>query len=696
MPEIPGKKGNAMSDSVNSSLKQWNRRDLGKIALAGAMGTALDWSRFGFATAQTPATAQRKTLVLEGATLIDGTGKNPIANAVIVVDGTRIKAVGQRGQVQYPANANVLKLDGLTILPGLIDCHVHSQEWHMPMFLRYGVTTMADKNVDATWILAQREAIKNGKIKGPRMFVSGSIMHGVYGFREEFDTWNYPDVTTVEEAKAYARSMIAAGVDIVAVNQNITDDQLRASIEVAKQAGLPIYGHTRNIRRAAELGFKFAEHMFTIADALYDPEAKDLPEEGGPAAGPNYVQPESRMNPAQFPALIDYMVKQGVYVNPTMVLEWRAATSRGVEYANDAVEMVKDPGLAFVPPAVRDGWTHASKRRPLGYDSVKEFLRQYSAAGGKILVGTDAHITVIPGLSVHQEMQMMVDAGISPMKAIQGATLWNAEFLMKDKDLGSVEPKKVADFVVVQGDPLADIGVTRNVRMVIRDGAVIDTQYDPKWVNPIPQPYSVFEERPLPGITKVSPAIVRQGGETVSVQVEGRKFSPNAILRFDDTDLPTSFVSATQLTATLDAGLLKRAPGSYALYVLNPGLHGTVSQTGYLVIDSASNPVGAIPKPYSAYAKDPPMIFGPTPRSARQDGKTIEIQVEGDKFAPDAVIRFDETSLPTHFISSTKLTAKLDSRLLKRHPGGYVLYVVNPGLDGTISEPAYFLVDLKR
>ena len=196
------------------------------------------------------------------------------------------------------------------------------------MFLKYGVTTMTDKNIDATWILAQREALKSGKIRGPRMFVSGAVMHGVYGFREEFDTWNYPDVTTVEEAKAYARTMIAAGVDILAVNQNITDAQLSAAIQVANEAGLPIYGHTRNIRRAAELGFKFAEHTFTIANALWDPEAKELPEEGGPAAGPNFVAPESKINPTQFPPLIDYLVKQGVYVNPTLVLEWRAATRR--------------------------------------------------------------------------------------------------------------------------------------------------------------------------------------------------------------------------------------------------------------------------------------------------------------------------------------------------------------------------------
>jgi imidazolonepropionase-like amidohydrolase len=696
MSKIPGKQEIGMSDPVDVSAKQLNRREMAKIAVAGALGAALNWSQCGFATAQTGPKAESKYLVLEGGTLIDGTGRDPILNAVIVVEGTRIKAVGQRGKVSYPRNTTVMKFDGLTILPGLIDSHVHSQEWHTPMFLHYGVTTVVDKNLDATWILAQREALRSGAIYGPRFFVSGSVMHGVYGFKLPWDTWNYPPVTTVEEARAYAQSMVALGVDMIAVNQNITDDQLRAAIDVANQAGLPIFGHTRNIRRAAELGFEFAEHFFTVADALLDPDAKDPPEAGGPLAGPGYVPPEGRVDPKQFPPLIDYMVKQGVYFNPTLVNEWRAATPRGQQYAHDAVEMIRDPGLAFVPDDVKHGWTQVPKRQPVGYNNVKEFLRQYAEAGGRIIVGTDAHLSSIPGLSVHQEMQMLVDAGVPPMKVIEGATLWNAELLKKDKDLGSVEPGKAADFLVIEGNPLADITATQNVRTVIKDGAVMSIQYDPKWVNPIPQPYSVFEERPAPGITKVSPAIVRQGGQTVTLQIQGRKFTPNAVVRFDDTDLPTRFVSATELTATVDAGLLKGAPGSYALYVLNPGLHGTVSETGYLVIDTESNPVNSISVPYSVYAKDPPQIFGPTPRSARADGKVVELQLEGTKFAPNAVIHFDDASLPTRFVSSTKLAATLDSRLLKRHPGGYVVYVVNPGLNGNVSAPSYFLVDLKE
>src|SRR4029453_8169230 len=117
--------------------------------------------------------AQERILVLDGGTLIDGTGRTPVTGAVVLVEGSRIKAVGTRAQVQIPSNANVIRLDGRTILPGLIDGHVHLRDYQVPMFLPYGVTTIADIHNDTEWSIAQREALKSGRIKGPRMFVSG-------------------------------------------------------------------------------------------------------------------------------------------------------------------------------------------------------------------------------------------------------------------------------------------------------------------------------------------------------------------------------------------------------------------------------------------------------------------------------------------------------------------------------------------
>ncbi len=509
------------------------------------------------------AAAQPRVLVLEGGTLIDGTGRSPIADAVVVVEGSRIKAVGTRGQVTYPTNATVIRLNGRTILPGLIDGHVHLKEYQLPMFLPYGVTTIADLDNDTAWILAQRELLKNGKIKGPRMFVSGGKMYGPLGPANPESTV----VRTVDEARAYLRSLVAAGVDYLKVDDTITYDQL----------------HTQNIRKAAEMGFKFQEHMDTMARALLDPGGKFSPRFYPPRSGP--VEPpqvalESLVDPKQFPPLIDYLVKQGVYVNPTLTLTWSPSTPRGREWASAAAQVIKDPELGFIPADVKETWTRAPGPPRAGYANVAEFLRKYSEAGGKVVTGTDTGgSAVIPGLGLHHEVQMLTDLGIPPMKAIQGATLWTAEVIGQAKDLGSIEPGKLADFTVIEGNPLADIGATKNVRMVIKAGEVIDTKYDPKWVNPIPRPYST-----APQIAKLSPVMAPQNGSAITLQVEGTGFNPNAVVHFDNADLPTHLVSSTKLTATLDARFLRNV-GSYPLYVVNPGVQGNVSRVKFFLVN---------------------------------------------------------------------------------------------------------------
>jgi imidazolonepropionase-like amidohydrolase len=423
------------------------------------------------------ASAQDRVLVLEGGTLIDGTGRPPIPDAVVVVEGTRITAVGTRDAVSYPAGAEVIRLAGQTILPGLIDGHVHLRDYQPPMFLPYGVTTIADIHNDTAWSIAQREALRSGLIRGPRLFVSGARVTGPNGRT----TTNEGYARDVAEARAYVRSLKAAGVDQIKVDLSITDEQLQAVIEEATTLGLKVLGHTENIKTAVGMGMKHMEHMDTMARALLEQEGKD--------PRPTNTTSEAAVDPALFPPLIDYMVEQGVYVNPVLILSWAGATERWRDWTRDAAAIVEDPGLALVPENVKAAWVGEPRPARAGYDHAARFLRQYSDAGGKVLAATDTGCCaqIVPGLSLHYEMQMMTDLGIPPMKAIQGATLWAAEVIGQDHDLGSVEPGKLADFTIIEGNPLADISATRQVRMVIKDGRVMDTSYDPTWVNPIPR-----------------------------------------------------------------------------------------------------------------------------------------------------------------------------------------------------------------
>ena len=429
--------------------------------------------------------AQDQTLVLEGGMLIDGTGRAPISDAVIVIDGSRIKAVGSRGQVSYPANARVIRTDGRTILPGLVDAHVHIRDYMPPMFLRYGVTTVADTHDPTEWSLAQRDAINSGRIKGPRTFVSGERAANT---REG----NPPSIPlqTVDEARAYVKKLIAMGVDVIKVDLSLSYDQLRAVVEEATAAGLSVVGHSQNIRKAAEAGLKYMEHTNTLTAAILEAMGRSA-RETSDQRGADIALMDTKL----FPPLIEFMVKQGVYVNPTLAAQWRSSTPRGAEWAAAAVKIVQDPGLAFVPADVRQSWTRPDSREPNreGYAKMAEFVRRYAEAGGKVVSATDAGF--MPGLSMHYEMQMVADIGVPAMKVIQGATLCAAESFGKAKDLGSVEAGKLADLIVIDGNPLTRIETTQNIRMVIKDGRVLDTTYDPHFVNPIPRPPDVPPQR---------------------------------------------------------------------------------------------------------------------------------------------------------------------------------------------------------
>jgi imidazolonepropionase-like amidohydrolase len=126
----------------------------------------------------------------------------------------------------------------------------------------------------------------------------------------------------------------------------------------------------------------------------------------------------------------------------------------------------------------------------MGTEVVGSFMRQYIQAGGKLLVSSDGTVNspIVPGFAQHLIMQGMTVMGIPPMATIQGSTLWPAEALHIDDDYGSIEVGKVADFLIVEGNPLTDIRATRNIRMVIQGGKVVDTTFEPDWVNPVPRP----------------------------------------------------------------------------------------------------------------------------------------------------------------------------------------------------------------
>jgi imidazolonepropionase-like amidohydrolase len=538
-----------------------------------------------------PGSAQGQVLVIEGGTLIDGTGGAPLRNAVIVMEGDRIRAVGTKGQVTYPPNARVIQADGRTILPGLFECHIHYRDWMPPIFLRYGITTVADTANPTAWIVAQREMLRHGIIKGPRLYVTGRRLGGPLPGRRAGIVSNAIDgsytvnVRTVEEARAEVRSLIAQGVDAIKVHDGLTPEMIKAVVDQARELGEEtVVGHEYNGRDSATAGLKYIEHSPPIARAtIRDPERQRL-------ANPEFYMEESLFDP-----LIELFLRQGVYVNVPL---WTAKAfnprASGWGWEQLAQELANDPSLMFVPAEQRAAWTASERnlgsqereQRIVGLQKVHAFLKKYAQAGGKFVAGSDTSDGDMPGLWTHFEMQALVDAGLTPMQAILSATKWPAELFHLENELGTVQVGKKADVIVIAGDPLANIAATRNLLWVVKDGQVVDTTLDPNFQNPLPRTANADEDGPEqgPAVATLTPIKARQGDPEVTLRIGGRDFTPRSVVRFDTTNLRTQFVNDSELTATIDPRLLL-TPGTYALTVVNPGSGGGTSNVAYFMVD---------------------------------------------------------------------------------------------------------------
>jgi imidazolonepropionase-like amidohydrolase len=224
------------------------------------------------------------------------------------MEGDRIRAVGTKGQVTYPPNAKVIQADGRTILPGLFECHIHYRDWMPPFFLKYGITTVADTANPTTWIVAQREMLRNGIIKGPRMYVTGRRLGGPLPGRRTGIVPNAIDgnytvnVSTLDEARAEVRNLVAQRVDAIKTHDGLTPEMIKAVVDEAHAQGMQVVvGHQYNGRDSALAGLKYIEHSPPIARAtISDPEKQRL-------ANPEFYMEERLYRP-----LIDLFLQQGV------------------------------------------------------------------------------------------------------------------------------------------------------------------------------------------------------------------------------------------------------------------------------------------------------------------------------------------------------------------------------------------------
>lgn len=539
-------------------------------------------------------------LVIEGGTLIDGTARSPQRNAAVVMEGNRITAVGEKGKVPYPPGAQVIPAAGKFILPGLIDMHVHWADWMPELFLAHGITSAVDL-VSTDWTLEQSKALSDGRIAGPRLFAA----LGPFAGRLLWD--RLP--SEIDSAEVARRIVREAGSGrskyaLTKVYTELTPDQLHAVVEESHKAGRNVIAHLGSLdaRQAAEAGVDALAHasgvaLATIPDRAKADDLRTCVKLGISIEYPLFLVYHAFVDRAKVKELTALLIRKNVRLEPDLINTARwGAKDREAWIAEDA-KILSDPNLKYIPSNNRDRILFSKPLERLskeeqvllgqGYENLRSFLRGFIQAGGTILAGSDTAAFVLPGASLHRELELLVDVGLTPMQAIQAATKNNAEFL-QESDLGTIEPGKLADVIVIGKDPLSDIKNTNSVEVVIKDGTVMDTSYHADFVNPIPRARVVGYPNPRPSIRTLYPMTCQEVNRDLELIIEGANFIDDSIVDFDGVTVPATPVKSTllretkfypvytQLAATVPARLLNRA-ASYKVFVKNPTPEGGVS-----------------------------------------------------------------------------------------------------------------------
>jgi imidazolonepropionase-like amidohydrolase len=415
---------------------------------------------------------------LVGGTLIDGHGGPPLRNSVIIVRGERIEAVGQVGTLAVPAGAEVISTEGMSVLPGLWDMHVHLMinghadyaHWDrtypslfasviMPasakQLLLAGVTSARDLGAPLEASIAVRDAIKSGKIPGPTLYVSGPfIQHEPYPGTEAF-RWG---VKGSNDARAKVRRLADAGVDVIKLidQDQMMMEEVRAVVDEAHARGLPVVAHSHRpeeIRRGLAAGVDNFEHTGLATSAEYPPDIVAMIRERTARgnAGPLFWTPTIE-------GLFNY------------------------EYVRDNPEKLDDPswheGLPdSIIADIRRSIEHPERlsyfqmtpsRRP----TLARKFAQLRESGVVLLIGTDAGIPMkFHSMATWNELEIWVNRlGVEPMTAIRAATYWPSVAMKVDREVGTISEGKYADIIAMRGDVLRYIDLLQRVDIVIKRG----------------------------------------------------------------------------------------------------------------------------------------------------------------------------------------------------------------------------------
>jgi imidazolonepropionase-like amidohydrolase len=390
-----------------------------------------------------------KPLVFNHVNVIAATGTPLQTNMTVVIAAGRISRVGKFGQTRVPAGAQVIDATGKFLIPGLWDMHAHlgsddfDRDGHLALFIVNGVTGIRIMDGDQAHHRWRRE-ITSGALIGPRMVIASAIIG--------------QNPISVADARHEVRNAKQLGADFIKVHDSLSREAYFAVTDEARRLKLPVEGHVPlaiTAAEASEAGQRSIEHFTGLDEAKSD------------------------ANKAS--ALAALFRKNHTWLCPTIVMR--------LSYASlDDQTKSHDPRLAYVKPSWVRRWIRMSAdagktpesewlaRRSL-VQKEKTLVGLMQREGGGILAGTDEISPfVAPGFSLHDELELLVEAGLTTMQALQTATLNPARFLNKAKDMGTIEKGKVADLVLLDANPLVDIRNTTKISSVVVNGRLFDRQ----------------------------------------------------------------------------------------------------------------------------------------------------------------------------------------------------------------------------
>jgi imidazolonepropionase-like amidohydrolase len=439
-------------------------------------------------------------LAITHVTLIDATGSDPKPDVTVIVADQKIQSIAPSDAAQLPNDAQVIDATGKFLIPGLTDFHLHltgageptgSREFFIPLLLANGITTVRDMGGYLRSLVPLREEIRSGKLVGPKIFFAGPYLDG--------DPPSFQPslvVTNPTQAQDDVQSLVAQGVDFIKVQSILSRTAYFAIASAAKQQHISFVGHVPDRVTAAEAsnaGQKSIEHLTGVLRACSSVEPR-LMEEQFRGAPKNETPQGSHAREAAWErellstysektcdALIGKFQTNHTWQTPTLVL------LRHDAYPTPQSDAAAADLLKYAPKSIIQKWQEVRRTQdelsaPADFDLRNQLFARSSQvvarmqnAGVGILAGTDsAAPELVPGFSLHEELALLAQAGLSPMQALQAATKSPADFMGVNRKQGTIEVGKNADLLLLDANPLADIHNTGKIRALVIQGKLLD------------------------------------------------------------------------------------------------------------------------------------------------------------------------------------------------------------------------------